>query len=81
MHSILGNHKTMTHQYTVDVQRGYTCIQGINSLYTTAIVFITRKRLTIKILSLTFYLGSTCISVIDTHSCNRGSNPGQGHYL
>ena len=35
MHSVLGIHKAMTHQYTVNVQRGYTCIQGINSLYTT----------------------------------------------
>ena len=35
MHSIKGNHKTMTHQYTVNVQRNYACTQGINSLYTT----------------------------------------------
>ena len=35
MHSVMGNHKTMTHQYTVNVQRSYTCTQGINSLYTT----------------------------------------------
>ena len=34
MHSVLGNYKTMTLQYTVNVQRGYTCIQGVNSLYT-----------------------------------------------
>ena len=25
----------LSHQYTVNVQRGYTCTQGINSLYTT----------------------------------------------
>ena len=35
MHSVMGNHKTMTHQYTVNVQRSYTHTQGINSLYTT----------------------------------------------
>ena len=31
----MGNHKTITHQNTVNVQRSYTCTQVINSLYTT----------------------------------------------
>ena len=30
----------MTHQYNVNVQRSYTCTQGINSLYTTVMVVL-----------------------------------------
>ena len=39
MHSVLGNHKIITHQYTVNVQSSYTCTHGFNSLYTTIINF------------------------------------------
>ena len=43
MHSEMSYHNTMTHQYTVNVQRSYTCTQGINNLYTTIVYFKLRS--------------------------------------
>ena len=60
----------------IEMYRYITC-----SEYETKIIISRINVIAIKIVHIKQSLGSVVVSVMDSHTCNRGSNPGQGNHM